>query len=204
VISARWTRWTLEKYAEPHLHDCVFAQSSHEPEGSVPCHAANEEMYDDMAYLKKPLEGHRYPAGIFHSLRTHAGIRGRSAKSGAPEFRPICCSNVTIPHGAQKTPFTRPCPYAKEKHVLGSCSISTSSSTTGTNETLQTTTRDLIDVAQQSGGTLLFALTTLFYSKEQLHQCYPEIDGLFFRDKGKNTIPSGSLFRTSFYEKYGM
>jgi len=57
-----------------------------------------------------------------------------------------------------------------------------------------------LDVAQQSGGTYYLPYQ-LFYSKEQLHQCYPEIDD-FFAIK-KKYDPSG-LFSNKFYEKYGM
>jgi hypothetical protein len=58
----------------------------------------------------------------------------------------------------------------------------------------------LIDVAQQSGGTYYLPYQ-LFYSKELLHQCYPEIED-FFATK-KKYDPSG-LFSNKFYEKYGM
>jgi FAD/FMN-containing dehydrogenase len=68
------------------------------------------------------------------------------------------------------------------------------------NEILQKTTRDLIDVAQQSGGTYYLPYQ-LFYSKKQLRKCYPEIDD-FFATKQK--YDPGGLFSNKFYEKYGM
>jgi hypothetical protein len=68
------------------------------------------------------------------------------------------------------------------------------------NEILQKTTTDLIDVAQRAGGTYDLPYQ-LFYPREQLRKCYPEIDD-FFAVK-KKYDPSG-LFSNKFYEKYGM
>jgi FAD/FMN-containing dehydrogenase len=50
----RWMRWTLEKYAEPHLHECLTRNQA--MNGKEACLVSrNEEMYDDMAYLKNRL-----------------------------------------------------------------------------------------------------------------------------------------------------
>lgn len=50
----RWVRWSLEKYVEPHLHQCVTRnQAMNQKE---PCLVSrNEEMYDDMGYLRNRL-----------------------------------------------------------------------------------------------------------------------------------------------------
>ncbi len=68
------------------------------------------------------------------------------------------------------------------------------------NEILQKTTSDLIDVAQRAGGTYYLPYQ-LFYSRDQLQRCYPEIDDFFAAKKKYD--PSG-LFSNKFYEKYGM
>jgi hypothetical protein len=67
------------------------------------------------------------------------------------------------------------------------------------NEILQKTTSDLIDVAQRAGGTYYLPYQ-LFYSKEQLHKCYPEIDDFF---AAKNKYDPIALFSNKLYEKYG-
>lgn len=50
----RWVRWTLEKYAEPHLHTCVTRNQAMNGPGECLV-SRNEEMYDDMAYLQNRL-----------------------------------------------------------------------------------------------------------------------------------------------------
>jgi FAD/FMN-containing dehydrogenase len=53
--TGRWLRWALEKYAEPYLHQCVTRnQAMHQKE--VCLVSRNEEMFDDMAYLKNRLQ----------------------------------------------------------------------------------------------------------------------------------------------------
>jgi FAD/FMN-containing dehydrogenase len=66
------------------------------------------------------------------------------------------------------------------------------------NRVLQKTTQDLVDIAQRAGGTYYLPYQ-LFYSREQLQKCYPEIDEFFAAKKKYD--PSG-LFSNKFYEKY--
>ena len=68
------------------------------------------------------------------------------------------------------------------------------------NDTLKKTTTDLIDVAKQSGGTYYLPYQ-LFYSPEQLHKSYPEIDEFFAAKKKYDPV---GLFSNKFCEKYGI
>jgi FAD/FMN-containing dehydrogenase len=68
------------------------------------------------------------------------------------------------------------------------------------NEILRKTTVDLIDQAQRLGGTYYLPYQ-LFYSREQLRKCYPEIDDFFAT---KKQYDPDSLFSNKFFEAYGM
>jgi hypothetical protein len=68
------------------------------------------------------------------------------------------------------------------------------------NEILKKTTADLIDVVERARGTYYLPYQ-LFYSPEQLHKSYPEIDDFFAAKKKYDPI---GLFSNKFYEKYGM
>jgi len=190
----RWTRWTLEKYAEPHLHDCA-SRNQAMSQKEVCLVTRNEEMYDDMAYLKNRLKDTDILQEYFIPYERMPefvdGLREVVRRNQANLL------NVTI-RTVHKDAITA-LPYAKE-NMFGFVLYFNVKFNDRDNETLQTTTRDLIDVAQQSGGTYYLPYQ-LFYSKEQLHQCYPEIDD-FFATK-KKYDPSG-LFSNKFYEKYGM
>ena len=61
------------------------------------------------------------------------------------------------------------------------------------------TTTDLIEVALKLDGTYYLPYQ-LFYSQEQLHRAYPEIDEFFAAKKKYDPI---GLFTNKFYEKYG-
>jgi len=64
---------------------------------------------------------------------------------------------------------------------------------------LQVTTTELIDLALNLSGTYYLPYQ-LFYTREQLHQAYPEIDGFF---QAKRAYDLGGLFSNKFYEKFG-
>ena len=68
------------------------------------------------------------------------------------------------------------------------------------NEMLKKTMADLIDVVERARGTYYLPYQ-LFYSQEQLHESYPEIDDFFAAKKKYDPI---GLFSNKFYEKYGM
>jgi FAD/FMN-containing dehydrogenase len=190
----RWTRWTLEKYVEPHLHDCI-SRNQAMSQKEVCLVSRNEEMYDDMAYLKNLLPDTDILQEYF------------IAYNRMPEFvdglRDVVLSNhanllnVTI-RAVHKDDITA-LPYAKENMFAFVLYFNVKFNDQD-NDILQKTTTDLIDVAQRSGGTYYLPYQ-LFYSKEQLRECYPEVDDFF---EAKRKYDPIGLFSNKFYEKYGM
>lgn len=190
----RWTRWTLEKYAEPHIHDCVSRnQAMNQKE--VCLVSRNEEMYDDMAYLKNRLHDtdilQEYFVPYDRMPEFVDGLRDVVQKNKANLL------NVTI-RTVHKDTITA-LPYAKED-MFGFVLYFNVGFNDRDNEILKKTTSDLIDVAHHAGGTYYLPYQ-LFYTKEQLKNCYPEVDDFFAAKKKYD--PTG-LFSNKFYEKYGM
>ena len=190
----RWTRWTLEKYVEPRLHSCV-SRNQAMSQKEVCLVSRNEEMYDDMAYLKNRLPDtdilQEYFIPYSRMPEFVDGLRDVVLRDQANLL------NVTIRTVHQDT--VTALPYAKE-NMFGFVLYFNVRFNDRDNEILRKTTNDLIDVAHRAGGTYYLPYQ-LFYTKEQLRKCYPEIDD-FFAMKRKYD-PSG-LFSNKFYEKYGM
>jgi FAD/FMN-containing dehydrogenase len=190
--TGRWLRWMLEKNVEPFLHQCVTRnQAMNQKE---PCLVSrNEEMYDDMAYLKNRLPDtdvlQEYFVPYERMPEFVDGLREVVQRNKANLL------NVTI-RTVHKDTVTA-LPYAKQD-MFGFVLYFNVRFNDKDNEILQKTTTDLIDAAERSGGTYYLPYQ-LFYSKEQLQQAYPEI-GDFFATKRKYD-PIG-LFSNKFYEKY--
>jgi FAD/FMN-containing dehydrogenase len=190
----RWTRWTLEKYAEPHMHDCLTRNQAMNQK-DVCLVSRNEEMYDDMAYLRNRLPDtdilQEYFIPYDRMPEFVDGLRTVVARNRANLL------NVTM-RTVHKDTLTS-LPYAKED-MFGFVLYFNVKFNDHDNEILRKTTTDLIDVAHQAGGTYYLPYQ-LFYSKEQLRQCYPEIDDFFMTKKKYDPI---GLFSNTFYEKYGV
>lgn len=189
----RWTRWTLEKYAEPHMHDCLTRnQAMNQKE--VCLVSRNEEMYDDMAYLKNRLPDtdilQEYFIPYSRMPEFVDGLRETVQRDKANLL------NVTI-RTVHKDTITS-LPYAKED-MFGFVLYFNVGFNDKDNEILKKTTSDLIDVAHRAGGTYYLPYQ-LFYTKEQLKNCYPEIDDFFAMKKKYDPL---GLFSNKFYEKYG-
>lgn len=190
--TGRWLRWTLEKYAEPYLHHCVSRNQA--MNGKEDCLVSrNEEMYDDMAYLQNRLRDtdilqeyfipyDRMPEFV-DSLRTIVQRDGANLL------------NVTIRtvHKDESTAI----PYAKSDMFAFVLYFNVKFKDKD-NEILRRTTADLIDAAEEAGGTYYLPYQ-LFYSKEQLKKAYPEIDDFFAAKKKYDPI---ALFSNKFYQKY--
>ncbi len=188
----RWLRWTLEKYAEPHLHRCVTRNQAMDQKEACLV-SRNEEMYDDMAYLKNRLRDTDILQEYFIPY------------DRMPEF--VDCLrevvqrdkanllNVTIRtvHNDTVTAL----PYAKQDMFAFVLYFNVRFNDRD-NEILQKTTSELIDGAERAGGTYYLPYQ-LFYSKEQLERAYPEIGGFFAAKKKYDPI---ELFSNKFYEKY--
>jgi FAD/FMN-containing dehydrogenase len=189
----RWMRWTLEKYAEPYLHDCVPRnQAMNQKEACLV--SRNEEMYDDMAYLKNRLRDtdilQEYFIPYDRMPEFVDGLREVVQRNQANLL------NVTIRTVHKDT--VSALPYAKQD-MFGFVLYFNVKFNEKDNEILKRTTSDLIDVAQSAGGTYYLPYQ-LFYSQEQLRKSYPEIDQFFATKKKYDPI---GLFTNNFYEKYG-
>jgi FAD/FMN-containing dehydrogenase len=190
----RWTRWMLEKYAEPHLHECVTRnQAMNQKEACLV--SRNEEMYDDMAYLKNRLRDtdilQEYFVPYERMPEFVDGLREVVQRNHANLL------NVTI-RTVHKDMVTA-LPYAKQD-MFGLVLYFNVKFNDEENEILQKTTADLIDVVERARGTYYLPYQ-LFYSPEQLRKSYPEIDDFFAAKKKYDPI---GLFSNKFYEKYGM
>ncbi len=190
----RWMRWTLEKYAEPHLHDCVTRnQAMNQKELCLV--TRNEEMYDDMAYLKNRLRDTdilqeyfvpfaRMPDFVDGLRRV---VRARGANLLNVTIRTVHRDDVTA------------LPYATQD-MFGLVLYFNVKFNLRDNEILRQTTRELVDVAEQAGGTYYLPYQ-LFYSPEQLRRAYPTIDKFF---AAKKKYDPSELFTNRFYEKYSV
>jgi len=190
----RWLRWTLEKYVEPHLHQCLTRNQAMSQKGECLV-TRNGEMYDNMAYLKNRLQDtdllQEYFVPYDRMPEFVDGLRNVVQSNHANLL------NVTI-RTVHKDTVTA-LPYAKQD-MLGLVLYFNVKFNEKDNETIRKTTSDLIDVAQSVGGTYYLPYQ-LFYSREQLQRSYPEIDDFF---AGKKKYDSIGLFTNRFYEKYGM
>jgi len=190
----RWVRWTLEKYLEPQLHDCVTRNQAMTQPGECLV-SRNEEMYDSMAYLKNRLPDTDILQEYFipyENMPQFVDSLREVVKRNKANLL-----NVTI-RTLHRDTITA-LPYAKQ-NMFGFVLYFDCRFTDRDTEILRKTTVDLIDAAHQAGGTFYLPYQ-LFYSKEQLRNAYPEIDE-FFATKRKYD-PTG-LFSNRFYEKYGM
>jgi len=188
----RWLRWTMEKYAEPRLHNCVTRnQAMSQKEACLV--TRNEEMYDDMAYLKNRLRDtdilQEYFVPYDRMPEFVDGLREAVQRNRANLL------NVTI-RTVHKDTVTA-LRYARED-MFGFVLYFNVRFNDKDNEVLKKTTTDLIDVAERAGGTFYLPYQ-LFYSKEQLRKSYPNIDDFFAMRKKYDSL---GLFTNKFYEKY--
>lgn len=191
----RWLRWTLEKYVEPHLHACVTRNQAMSQKDPVCLVSRNEEMYDDMAYLKNRLRDadilQEYFIPYDRMPEFVDNLRDTVQRNRANLL------NVTI-RTVHKDSVTA-IPYAKED-MFGFVLYFNVKFNDRENEILEKTTTELIDAAERAGGTYYLPYQ-LFYSREQLRKAYPEVDDFFASKKKYDPI---GLFSNKFYEKYGI
>lgn len=189
----RWVRWALEKYAEPRLHNCVTRNQAMNQKGEC-LTSRNEEMYDDMAYLKNRLRDtdilQEYFVPYDRMPGFVDGLRDVVQRNGANLL------NVTIRTVHKDT--VSALPYATQD-MFGFVLYFNVKFNERENEILKRTTTDLIDLSEKNGGTFYLPYQ-LFYSREQLRKSYPAIDPFFSMKKKYDPI---GLFANKFYEKYG-
>ena len=153
----------------------------------------NQEMYDAMGYLKNKLKDTDILQEYFipHEKMPEFvdGLRKTVKENGANLL------NVTI-RIVSKDNITA-LPYAKED-MFAFVLYFNQKFNEKESKILQKTTTDLIDVATSVGGTYYLPYQ-LYYSEEQLHKAYPEIDAFFAAKKRFDPI---ALLTNKFYEKY--
>ena len=189
----RRLRWTMEKYGEPRLHNCLSRNDAMSREEG--CFVSrNQEMYDSMDYLENRLRDTDILQEYFiprdkmpqfvDGLR--AIVKGNGANLINVTIRIVHKDDITTLNYAKQNMFAYVL-YFNQKFNEREGQI------------LQKTTTDLIDLALGLDGTYYLPYQ-LFYSKEQLRKAYPRIDEFF---AAKKTHDPSELFSNKFYEKYG-
>ncbi len=188
----RWVRWVLEKNVEPSLHTCI-SRNQAMSQKEVCLVSRNQEMYDSMGYLKNKLKDTDILQEYFIPQEKMPdfvdGLRNTVKENGANLL------NVTI-RIVHKDTVTA-LPYAKED-MFAFVLYFNQKLNEEESKILQKTTTDLIDVAENLGGTFYLPYQ-LYYSEKQLHKAYPEIDEVFATKMRYDPI---ELFSNKFYDKY--
>lgn len=189
----RWLRWKLEKNVEPRFHACV-SRNNAMSDDYVCSVSRNQEMYDSMGYLKNRLPDTDILQEYFipHDKMVQF-VDGLREKVQANKANLL---NVTI-RIVHKDTVTA-LPYAKDDRFAFVLYFNQKFDDESS-ETLRKTTVDLIDLAISLGGTYYLPYQ-LYYTQEQLHKAYPEVDA-FFAEKRK--VDPKELFVNEWYLKYG-
>jgi FAD/FMN-containing dehydrogenase len=186
-------RWTMEKYGEPRLHNCLSRNEAMSREEG--CFVSrNQEMYDSMDYLENRLRDtdilqeyfiprEKMPQFV-DGLR--AVVKGNGANLINVTIRIVHKDDITTLNYAKQDMFAYVLYFNQKFNEREG-------------EILQKTTTDLIDLALGLDGTYYLPYQ-LFYSKDQLRKAYPRIDEFF---AAKKVYDPGELFTNKFYEKYG-
>lgn len=190
----KWLRWTLEKNLEPKVHTCVSrneAMSANE----VCDVSRNQQMYDSMGYLKNKLADTDILQEYFIPPEKMTdfvdGLRSTVLANNANLL------NITI-RIVHKDTITA-LPYAKDDRFAFVLYFNQKLNETDS-KILQKTTADLIDLAENLGGTFYLPYQ-LYYSGEQLRKAYPEVDAFFTT---KKTYDPSEIFMNKWYEKYSL
>jgi FAD/FMN-containing dehydrogenase len=166
--TGRWLRWVIEKHVEPRLHSCLTRnQAMGQSDGCLV--TRNQEMYDDMAYLKNRLRDTDILQEYFVPYDRMPEFVDRLRETVRRNDANLL--NVTI-RTVHKDTVTA-LPYAKED-MFGFVLYFNVKFNDRDNEILKKTTAELIDAAHQAGGTYYLPYQ-LFYSREQLDKAYPSL-----------------------------
>jgi FAD/FMN-containing dehydrogenase len=191
----RWVRWNVEKHLEPGVHTCVTRddESTGQPE-EICVASRNQKMNQSMEYLDTRLKDtnilHEYFIPLDETPSFIDGLRTIVTKSG------VNLVNVTL-RIVTKDVITA-LPYAKGDRIAFVLYFNQELNE-GDSKSLESATRDLIDLAIRHGGTFYLPYQ-LHYSPDQLRAAYPEVDHFFAL---KRTYDPIGLFSNSWYEKYG-
>ncbi len=189
----RRVRWTMEKYGEPRLHNCLSRNEAMSREEG--CFVSrNQEMYDSMDYLENRLKDtdilqeyfiprEKMPQFV-DGLRTI--VKDNRANLINVTIRIVHKDDITTLNYARQDMFAYVL-YFNQKFNEHEGQV------------LQKTTIELIDLALGLDGTYYLPYQ-LFYSRDQLRRAYPRIDEFF---SAKKTLDPDEIFTNKFYEKYG-
>jgi FAD/FMN-containing dehydrogenase len=189
----RRVRWGLEKYVEPRVYPCL-SRNEAMIQGEGCFVTRNHEMDDSMAYLKGRLKDTDILQEYFIPQRQMAHFVDVLREIVGNDDVNLLNVTIRIVHKDTITALQ----YAKQEMfafvLYFNQKLNEADSTR-----MRKTTSDLIDLALQLDGTYYLPYQ-LYYSTQQLHKAYPEIDD-FFAEKRKYD-PIG-LFTNKLYEKYG-
>jgi len=187
----RWLRWEVEKYVAPRLEACVTRNQAMNVKGE--CFVSrNEAMFDNMAYLETRLHDtdilQEYFVPFDRMPEFVDGLRDVVERNHANLL------NVTI-RTVHKDTITA-LPYATG-NMFALVLYFNVNFNEKDDQILERTTRDLIDLAEQVGGTFYLPYQ-LLYSREELRRSYPGVDDFFAAKKRYDPI---GLFANKFYER---
>ncbi len=188
----RWVRWVLEKNIEPLAHSCVTRNEAMSP-NEVCDVSRNQEMYDSMGYLKNVLSDTDILQEYFIPQDQMVSFVDQLRSTVQKNNANLLNITIRIVHKDTVTAL----PYAKDDRFAFVLYFN-QKLTTEDSSALQKTTTDLIDIATSLGGTYYLPYQ-LYYTSEQLHKAYPEVDAFF--DTKKKYDPS-ETFTNTWYAKY--
>lgn len=191
----RWVRWTAEKNLEPGYHNCVTRNQAMSGTTEEVCVASrNQKMNQSMEYLDTKVKDTNILNEYFipkeHTVAFVDGLREIVKETD------VNLLNVTL-RIVTKDDLSA-LPYAKDDRIAYVLYFN-QKLTEKESEKLRAATTQLIDLATSLDGTFYLPYQ-LYYTPEQLHAAYPEIDE-FFATKRKYD-PEGR-FTNQWYEKYG-
>lgn len=188
----RWVRWVLEINLENRFHNCVSRNNAMSP-NEVCDVSRNQEMYDPMRYLKNKLKDtdilHEYFIPVDKMPEFVDGLKSVVKENNAN----LLNVTIRIVHKDEISAL----PYAKDDR-LAFVLYFNQKFNDKESEILKKTTDDLINLANDLGGTFYLPYQ-LYYSGDQLRASYPEIDSFF---KTKLKYDPNEVFTNKWYEKY--
>ena len=189
----RRVRWDLEKYVEPRVYPCLSRnQAMIQGEGCFV--TRNHEMDDSMGYLKSRTRDTNILQEYFIPREKMAPFVDGLRAIVSDDLANLLNVTIRIVHRDTITAL----PYAKQD-MFAFVLYFNQKLNEADSERMRKTTSDLIDLALRFDGTFYLPYQ-LYYSTEQLHRAYPEIDSFFAQKKTYDPI---GLFTNKLYEKYG-
>ncbi len=189
----KWLRWNLEKYIGKKIAPCTVERNTALIDQNDCLLARNQAMYDSMSYLKNNLADTDILQEYFISPEEFPefvdGLRSIVTENE------VNLLNVTVRY-VHKDEITA-LPYAKENMFALVLYFNQHFNETES-KILEQTTKQLIDLVLKYNGTYYLPYQ-LYYSPEQLHAAYPEIDEFF---ETKKIYDPKNRLQNTWFEKY--